>query len=290
MVRVSVIMAAYNAASTVSNSVRSALISMSQSDEIVVVVDANDQQTHAALGKVKDKRLRVFLSPISLGAGEARNLGVKHSLGEYLAILDADDFSAPWRIASQVRHLRRCNCEIVFGGELYLPLRKNPPFQILNLLGMPIDSSEPSLAFDNRFVNSTMFCKRRTFEELGGYSSRYPDDLFLWARALAGGKRMHLAPGFVAVRRLHSNQLSRSAKWAGDMEGFRQVTEELRKTSIGALMETPSGRLRIWRKYLLGSKRILLREVGLFKTLKSLVRRDHSVYSDPKQFASYWYR
>ncbi len=62
-----------------------------QQIEVIVVVDGPDEETLAALEAVRDPRLRVFMNPRSLTAAGARNVGVSHARGEWIAFLDDDD-------------------------------------------------------------------------------------------------------------------------------------------------------------------------------------------------------
>jgi GT2 family glycosyltransferase len=64
--------------------------------EIIVVDDGSTDGTMEYLQSV-GKRLCVFQQP-NRGAGAARNLGVRHARGEYLAFLDSDDLWFPWTL------------------------------------------------------------------------------------------------------------------------------------------------------------------------------------------------
>jgi glycosyltransferase involved in cell wall biosynthesis len=70
--------------------------------EVVVVVDGPDEATRAALRAVQDARLRVVAVDESVGGSDARNLGVKHARGEWVAFLDDDDEWLPEKIEKQL--------------------------------------------------------------------------------------------------------------------------------------------------------------------------------------------
>jgi glycosyltransferase involved in cell wall biosynthesis len=67
------------------------LVQTFQQIEVIVVVDGPDEETMAALEAVRDPRLRIFVNPRSLTAAGARNIGVSHATGEWIAFLDDDD-------------------------------------------------------------------------------------------------------------------------------------------------------------------------------------------------------
>jgi glycosyltransferase involved in cell wall biosynthesis len=70
--------------------------------EIVVVVDGPDPATEAALGAIDDPRLSVITLPGSVGAAEARNVGVRAGIGEWVAFLDDDDEWLPPKLERQL--------------------------------------------------------------------------------------------------------------------------------------------------------------------------------------------
>jgi len=70
--------------------------------EVIVVVDGPDQETLAALSVIRDARLRVFVNPRSLSAAGARNRGVKHARGHWIAFLDDDDEWLPQKLERQM--------------------------------------------------------------------------------------------------------------------------------------------------------------------------------------------
>jgi hypothetical protein len=70
--------------------------------EAVVVVDGPDPQTLRALAAVEDPRLRVVALEHNVGGGQARNVGVEHSRGEWVAFLDDDDEWLPAKVERQL--------------------------------------------------------------------------------------------------------------------------------------------------------------------------------------------
>ena len=70
--------------------------------EIIVVIDGPDDATRAALGKIADPRLRVVGLAKSVGGSDARNTGVQHASGDWIAFLDDDDEWLPTKIKKQM--------------------------------------------------------------------------------------------------------------------------------------------------------------------------------------------
>lgn len=87
--KVSIIIPTYNESSSILDCINS-LINQSYDDfEIIIVDDGSTDNTIKELQNMKTPELQV-LKQNHLGAGQARNLGVKHAKGEILVFVDAD--------------------------------------------------------------------------------------------------------------------------------------------------------------------------------------------------------
>jgi glycosyltransferase involved in cell wall biosynthesis len=82
--------------------VRGALSQTHRDLEVVVVIDGPDPATVAALGSISDTRLQVVELRENVGSADARNIGVQHAKGEWVAFLDDDDEWMPQKIERQL--------------------------------------------------------------------------------------------------------------------------------------------------------------------------------------------
>ena len=91
--QVSVIVTAYNAQDYLRQCLDCIIQQTLHNIEIICVDDGSTDQTSAILNEyaAKDSRIRVVYQK-NAGAGAARNNGLQYATGEYLSILDADDF------------------------------------------------------------------------------------------------------------------------------------------------------------------------------------------------------
>ena len=103
--RVTVLMAAYNGAKLIGESLDSLLAQGFADFEVVVVDDASTDATADVVGAYADPRIRLLRNPENLGVVGTRNRAYAAARGEYIAILDQDDLSRPGRLAAQVAHL-----------------------------------------------------------------------------------------------------------------------------------------------------------------------------------------
>jgi hypothetical protein len=102
--RVSVIMAAYNAAGTVGYAIRSVLAQEYQNIELLICDDASHDETIAVIKREVggDERVRVFRSDMNQGTYNIRNALLGVARGEYVTFHDADDYALPSRIRLQM--------------------------------------------------------------------------------------------------------------------------------------------------------------------------------------------
>ena len=102
---VSVIMAAYNGAALIPETVASLQAQTLADFEVVIVDDCSTDETRDVLRAIDDPRFRIIEAAVNQGPVRARNSAVAHARGRYLAGLDQDDLCMPERFARQVAYL-----------------------------------------------------------------------------------------------------------------------------------------------------------------------------------------
>lgn len=94
---VSVVMPVYNAAAFIDDSIKSVLNQTYKQLELILVDDASKDNSLEICRRWEreDKRVRVIALSENVGAGFARNAGIKAAGGDYLAFMDSDDVIEP---------------------------------------------------------------------------------------------------------------------------------------------------------------------------------------------------
>jgi len=98
--KVSVIIPTYNRAGYVCEAIDSLLAQTYRDFEIVVVDDGSTDDTCEVLRKYGEQIRYVYRE--NGGEATARNTGLRHARGKYIAFLDSDDVFLPWRLESHV--------------------------------------------------------------------------------------------------------------------------------------------------------------------------------------------
>lgn len=106
--KVTVLIAAYEAERTLPTALRSLQEQTWQNLEILVLDDCSPSPGTGQVAQNfadSDPRVRLIRMTENLGAYVARNHGLDEATGEYVTLHDADDWSHPLKIETQVRHL-----------------------------------------------------------------------------------------------------------------------------------------------------------------------------------------
>lgn len=101
MVKVSVIVPAYNSEATVKATIQSILAQTFHDFELLIIDDGSTDGTAQVAQAIEDDRIRV-LSYENGGLATARNRGIDEAQGELLSFIDADDLWTPEKLQDQV--------------------------------------------------------------------------------------------------------------------------------------------------------------------------------------------
>jgi glycosyltransferase involved in cell wall biosynthesis len=117
MVLVSAVIPTHGRPELLMRAVRSTLAQTLREIEAVVVIDGEDPATESALRTLAqvDSRVRVVALRHRVGGSEARNCGVAHARGEWIAFLDDDDEWLPEKLEAQLRVVASSTAPVAIG-------------------------------------------------------------------------------------------------------------------------------------------------------------------------------
>jgi glycosyltransferase involved in cell wall biosynthesis len=105
---VSVLLPVYNRDSLVGDAIRSIQNQTFKDWELIILDDGSTDKTLEVCRsfEAQNPRIRVYSNEQNMGIGETRTRLISYATGEYLAIQDSDDVSAPERLASELEVLQ----------------------------------------------------------------------------------------------------------------------------------------------------------------------------------------
>jgi glycosyltransferase involved in cell wall biosynthesis len=102
---ISVQMPCYNSAGTLPTALASLVAQTYEAWECIVVNDGSTDDTEEVVNGIQDPRIR-YVRQRHSGGGVARQVALQASRGDFIAILDADDWWYPWKLERQVEFLK----------------------------------------------------------------------------------------------------------------------------------------------------------------------------------------
>jgi glycosyltransferase involved in cell wall biosynthesis len=170
MARVTTVIAAYNAEQTIAPTIDSALTQTYKDNEVMIVDDGSTDSTPLILRGFGD-RIRV-ITQTNRGAAAARNAGVAHSAGDYVAFLDSDDLWMPWKLSTMVPALQRNPAASLAFSEYGNFSQAGAEWGASSLGHAP--SMEELMDFRPLpILTSTWVTPKQTFERTGGFCEAF---------------------------------------------------------------------------------------------------------------------
>lgn len=209
---VSVILPVYNGADYIAEAIESVLIQNYPHLELLIINDGSEDNTEEIVKRFSDERIRYFLQNHG-GPSAARNEGIRRSKGQFLVMLDHDDYLTADHIGQMLTAYDRypeadlIYCDTLLLNEEGKALRvhqrkefQNPNYLIQEIFqaGFPI-------------VPFRTCIRRRVFEKIGEYdpSLWVAEDYDMWRRFLKQGLIFRHWPKSYYCRRIRRNAHSR---------------------------------------------------------------------------------
>jgi glycosyltransferase involved in cell wall biosynthesis len=182
MTTVSVIIPTYNRAEKVCRAISSVIDQTYRDIEIIVIDDASIDNTIERLNEF-GKQIKIIQHEKNMGVSAARNSGIEVATGEYIALLDSDDYWLPEKLEVQTTFFRaHPDAVICQARELWIRhgKRVNPGNKHLKPSG---DIFSPSLKLCLVSPSAVMF-KKSLLDEVGLFDEEFPvcEDYDLWLR------------------------------------------------------------------------------------------------------------
>lgn len=211
--KISVIMSVYNEKEEwLKEAIDSILIQTFNNFEFIIIMDKPDNYKLIDLLKEyekSDERVRVYINNKNIGLVKSLNKAIKLSSGEFIARMDADDYSYPKRFEKQVelfsknKNIDLCATGVVImdedGSEIYKA----------KVYGTTPEKAEKSLIYRNIFPHGSWMIRKSKVDELGGYRNiNQAEDYDFLFRMLNKRMKIVVIPEYLFKYRLRVNGIS----------------------------------------------------------------------------------
>lgn len=215
---------AYNAAATIGRTLRSVLEQADGALEVIVVDDGSTDETPDVVRATRDERVRL-LQGRGGSVAAARNLALRQARGEWVALLDADDYWLDGHLTALRETLIRAPDAVVcFGAALHvdeagaLIRRFDVDERHATVAGLLRRRMQPT--------TSATTVRREVALSLGGFDEHFRvvgvEDIDLWWRLAARGRCL-VQPRHLTVYVVHEHRdRARERLWLLELRADRE--------------------------------------------------------------------
>lgn len=237
---VSVIIPVYGAEKYIKNTLDSVLEQTYKNLEILIIDDESPNRSTEICKQFNNSQIKIIHQK-NRGLAGARNTGIRHAQGQYLAFLDADDLWLPDKIEKHIAHLESSlDVGVSFSCSAFID-EKGKPWGLYQMSKLK-DITPLDLFCRTPIGNgSAAVFRREVFEEIKFLDERYgsiencyfdenfreSEDVECWLRIAIQTKwKLEGIPQVLTLYRVNSNGLS--ANLNKKLESWKKLIEKVR--------------------------------------------------------------
>jgi glycosyltransferase involved in cell wall biosynthesis len=215
MPKISVIIPTYNRLPMLKEAVDSVLAQDFEDFELIVVDDGSTDGTYEAI-KEYGGRVKVLQNPQNRGVSAARNKGILHAKGKYLAFLDSDDLWVKGKLNIQATFMDdNPQYPLCYTDEIWIRKGKrvNPMMKHAKYSGWILEKCLPLCTISP----SSAMMRKTLFKRVGLFDEALPvcEDYDFWLRVSVRFPIFFIDKKLIIKRGGHPDQLSQRS-WGND--------------------------------------------------------------------------
>ena len=255
---------------------------------MVIIDDGSSDNTMDVINSFSDNRIKIIQHKFNQGVSQSRNLALKHSVGKYLAIIDADDVAVNTRFEKQIDYLENNDIGVVASQHDFIDANSNYIGQAVRR-SIPEGQAMSYFAFYN-ICNSTVMYKKDIVQNMDPvYNNQLgAEDYDLFSR-LSFVTHFHILPDILMKVRKREGSLC-SANW----EYFSKIINANRIKIINELGLYPDKVNSIIHSKLVNKEYEDLNEYSLSKIffwINKILLENNKQYFFPNPFFNEeWYK
>ena len=170
----SVIIPNFNREKSIVNAIRSVLAQNYSKFELIIVDDCSTDNSIENISSFSDSRIRVLNFKENSGVAAARNFGIKNSKGDFISLLDSDDYYDPFFLEESLKTLESApeGAGFMWTGVRYIEQGEKSEF-----FWKPAKRDSAYLTFLHSLhigTNSGITIKKEVFQTCGYFNESLP--------------------------------------------------------------------------------------------------------------------
>lgn len=232
---VSVVMPVYNCERYLELSLNSILQQTIEDFEFIIINDGSTDSSEDIIRSFADRRINLVNQKENKGIASSLNAGIMLAKGAYIARMDSDDISYPFRFARQVDFLRNNPDVIICGSHMNLIDQAGSIIKLQRKkvgcenIRLGLFFGETSIAHPSIMINASLYKKR-------GFSYNpffdYAEDYDLFCRCSQEFRMENIGEPLIQYR-LHEQSVSKQHSYLQRLAARRALKEHLQ--SLGLL-------------------------------------------------------
>lgn len=185
---VSIIMPAYNAENYIEEAINSVIAQSVSAWELIIIDDCSTDATYKVASKFaeRDSRISVMKNEVNSGVARTRNRGLELCKGDFVALLDSDDYWKPQMLEKMIGKAQKTRADITYCS-----------YELVDEQGRKVCNDfivPPATTFEESIVKSVITCSSVLLTAELAREIRFPTDVYhediaLWFRILKEGKK-----------------------------------------------------------------------------------------------------
>ncbi|MFZ2310918.1 MAG: glycosyltransferase family 2 protein [Patescibacteria group bacterium] len=212
---ISVIIVTYNRANLLLKAIKSVLTQSYRDFELIIIDDASTDNTKESVANLmaQDQRIKYFKNEVNLDIAKSRNRGISLADGEYVAMLDSDDY---WldnnKLSKQLAYLENNLAFGLIGTAIRCEDEKGQVIKE-DIFATEDGKIRSLMLWKNQIAQSSVLFRKSAYIKAGGYDEilNIGEDYDLWLKIGCDFKLSNLSDVSVAYL-IHSESRTKERK------------------------------------------------------------------------------
>ena len=200
---ITVLMSVYNGEKYLSEAVESILSQTHYDFEFIILNDASTDKSYDILMSYQDPRIQLVNNEMNLGLAKSLNKGLMMAKGHFIARMDDDDISEPYRLETQYKILKENERIGLVSSWAKVINEKGEVIAKWERTYCPEDNFY-ELHFRNCVTHPTVMFRKELILRLNGYNESFKaaQDFELWNRLSKIAQIYHIPQHLIKYRRI----------------------------------------------------------------------------------------